>query len=73
VSVCSTQNEVSLCFVCCLLLVIRERIELRKCVGITINVSVVYMGQDEMIFLWATFILRALERVGPENRDLFWP
>ncbi len=51
--------------------VIRERIELRKCAGITINVPVVYMGQDEMIFMWATFILRALERVGPENQDFF--
>ena len=50
---------------------IRERIEIRKCVGITINVHVVYMGQDEMIFMWATSILRALERVGPENRDFF--
>jgi hypothetical protein len=40
--------------------------------NLTINVPVVSMVRDVMIFMLATPFRGPLERVGPENLDFFW-
>ncbi len=39
----------------------------------TINVPVVFMARYIMVLRGATSLRGALEGVGPENRDFFWP
>ena len=43
------------------------------CEILTINVPVVFMAQYVMVLRRATSLQGALEGVGPENRDFFWP
>jgi hypothetical protein len=41
--------------------------------GLTINVPVVFMARYVMVLRGATSLRGALNGVGPENLDFFWP
>jgi hypothetical protein len=51
----------------------KDTITRQAYIYVSINLPVVYMVRDEMIFRLANPLQGPLEGFGPENRDLFGP